>query len=340
MSVGICPACRSTEMPGMQLLSARPGDRPFWNVCRVCKGRERIEIVSSAEARLAAVWMSPRQVVSAGTCPPAHGTFALRVSQCQPRGGDSGTLGILLAVLTFAAMACQPENGGTNQAPDAGATAGQIAQAGQTSPGMGVAGAGGQVETPDAQLVATVDAQPALLIDTSTTSQPDAQPVATPDALAPGCTDIMEPSTPGVGLLATTCAEVKAGQLCDGIHCLASCGLCPKQDAGPPVTAGCTDAVPPGTKIGYCAGMMADYGCGIFANGPYCHVTCGLCPATPCQDIAPTINPFNLASKIPMTCADWKQNGFCGEQYDVTGLPDDTIGAASATWCHFTCGLC
>ena len=67
MSVGICPACRSTEMPGMQLLSARPGDRPFWNVCRVCKGRERIEIVSSAEARLAAVWMSPRQVVSAGS---------------------------------------------------------------------------------------------------------------------------------------------------------------------------------------------------------------------------------------------------------------------------------
>ena len=310
MSVGICPACRSTEMPGMQLLSARPGDRPFWNVCRVCKGRERIEIVSSAEARLAAVWMSPRQVESAGR-----------------------TLGILLAVLTFAAMACQPENGGTNQAPDAGATAGQIAQAGQTSPGMGVAGAGGQVETPDAQLVATVDAQPALLIDTSTTSQPDAQPVATPDALAPGCTDIFPPPTPGVVWAVTTCAAAKAAQLCDGIHCLASCGLCPKQDAGPPVTAGCTDAVPPGTKIGYCAGMMADYGCGTFANGPYCHVTCGLCPATPCQDIAPTITPFNSASTIPMTCADWKQNGFCG-------LPDDTFGAASATWCHFTCGLC
>jgi RNase P subunit RPR2 len=36
-----CPACASTEWPGMQLKAGR-GGRPFWSPCHVCQGRERI----------------------------------------------------------------------------------------------------------------------------------------------------------------------------------------------------------------------------------------------------------------------------------------------------------
>jgi hypothetical protein len=39
---GICPACRSSEMPGMQLKPGRADGWPFWSPCRVCRGQERI----------------------------------------------------------------------------------------------------------------------------------------------------------------------------------------------------------------------------------------------------------------------------------------------------------
>jgi RNase P subunit RPR2 len=36
-----CPACASTEWPGMQLKSGRSG-RQFWSPCHVCQGGKRI----------------------------------------------------------------------------------------------------------------------------------------------------------------------------------------------------------------------------------------------------------------------------------------------------------
>ena len=45
----------------MQLLPDWRG-RLFWQRCPICKGREQITIVTSAEASLAACWMPPAEV--------------------------------------------------------------------------------------------------------------------------------------------------------------------------------------------------------------------------------------------------------------------------------------
>jgi hypothetical protein len=59
---GPCVACKSSGLPGMQLSATNGRGRLFWRPCVVCRGRERIEIVTSAEASLAACWMPPAEV--------------------------------------------------------------------------------------------------------------------------------------------------------------------------------------------------------------------------------------------------------------------------------------
>jgi hypothetical protein len=51
LRTGICPACRSSEWPGMRLKPSRNG-MEFWANCLVCNRKERITFLPSG-------WLSP-----------------------------------------------------------------------------------------------------------------------------------------------------------------------------------------------------------------------------------------------------------------------------------------
>lgn len=58
-----CPACKSSPMPGMQRTVDYDG-RDVFSTCKPCQGSESITLISSAEAKRAARWMSPEQVMA------------------------------------------------------------------------------------------------------------------------------------------------------------------------------------------------------------------------------------------------------------------------------------
>ena len=56
-----CPACAKSPIFGMVLKPARDG-RQYFQPCDPCGGRGSIELLSSEQAKLAAVWMPPKDV--------------------------------------------------------------------------------------------------------------------------------------------------------------------------------------------------------------------------------------------------------------------------------------
>ena len=60
-TTGPCPACHSSAIPGMQMRQSAIG-RPAYQPCQVCHGEASIEMMTSEEARLAAIWLNPKHL--------------------------------------------------------------------------------------------------------------------------------------------------------------------------------------------------------------------------------------------------------------------------------------